>query len=110
MENFIAEQRDIAHVHTKYFCAGDAQSAIRPYVPNSRSRVTLINAAATEEMETIFKASLDSTASRKEYNKQIGVLIQEETDLSTLLSHNVAFEVPDSQVDMIPFASFLNEK
>jgi hypothetical protein len=67
-----------------------------------------INAAA--ELETIFKASLDSTASRKEYNQQIGILIQEEMDLSTMISQNIGFEVPDSQVDTIPFASFLNEK
>jgi hypothetical protein len=110
MENCIGlERRDSAFVHAKYFCAKDADKAIMPYIPASRSRVIPINAAA-DEMDRIFKASIESTASRKEYNQQIGVLIQEELGLSSMMSQEIAFEVPDSEVDTIPFASFLNEK
>ena len=109
MENCIAQRRETAYVHTKNFCASDVHKAIRPYVPTSRARVIPINGAA-EEMETIFKASVQSTASRKEYNQHIGVLIQEEIDLNSMISQDIGFEVPDSQVDTIPFASFLNEK
>jgi hypothetical protein len=110
MENCIAlDRRESAFVHAKYFCTSETRTAIMPYIPASRSRVIPTNAAA-DEMETIFKASIESTASRKEYNQQIGVLIQEELGLSRMMSREIAFEVPDSEVDTIPFASFLNEK
>ncbi len=111
MENCIAlERRGTSTFHTKFGCAGDTHTAIRPYIPTSRSSVIPISAASGDEMEKIFNASIESTACRKEYNKQIGVLIQEEFDLSCMMSYKIEFEVPDSQVDTIPFACFLNEK
>ncbi len=101
-------RRDTTFVHAKDFCTVDKHAAIRPYAPTSRSKIIPMIAAG--EMGTSFKACVDSSAARSEYNQQISVLIQEELDLNSMFSQNNVFEVPDSEVDSTPFANFLNEK
>ncbi len=109
MENYIAHDALVdAFIPTKYSCASEVHTAIRPYLPKGKSR--MIPSNAEDQMEPIFKASTESASSRVEYNKEIGALIQEEFGISNLMPGNIAFEVPDSQIDSIPFASFLNEK
>ena len=84
--------------------------AVRPYIPLTARRGQVTQSSAALQLEDIFRLSAETISSRTEYNKEIGMLVQEESSYCNKNVESTAFSDSDSErEDIIVNAAIVGE-